>query len=210
MIKVGLMNASPKSKESVSGYLLKDLKDFIRDAEFTDFTVNGKELNGQMIEDIGKANVLIFSFPLYVDGVPSHLLYCLLQMEQKLRDAKADLTVYAIVNCGFYEGHQSEYALQIIRNWCEKAKITWGQGLGIGAGPMIAGIHTLPHGAGPKKNITSALKKLADNINNKKAGENFYTAPNFPRFLYKIAGEFGWRKLIKTNGLRVKDLRRRL
>ncbi len=210
MKKVGLINGSPKNAESVSGYLLTDIKDFIRDAEFHEYSMYKTKIDNETMEELLEQEVLIFSFPLYVDGIPSHLLRCLLQLEQCLRETKADITVYAIVNCGFYEGRQTENALQLMRNWCVKAKVRWGQGLGIGAGAMIASIHTLPHGAGPKKNITRALITLADSINASKNGENFYTAPNFPRFLYKLAGEYGWRRQLKKNGLRARDLSRRL
>jgi hypothetical protein len=30
-----------------------------------------------------------------------------------------------LVNCGFYEGHQNEAAIEIMENWCEKAEIKW-------------------------------------------------------------------------------------
>ena len=40
------------------------------------------------------------------------LLRCLLQLEDSLRNIKdKDIKVYALVNCGFYEGKQNKLAI---------------------------------------------------------------------------------------------------
>lgn len=204
MLKVALINGSPKAKESASGYILQDLKELLTEATISEFSARTSELNH--VDEIVTQEILVFAFPLYVDAIPSHLLSFLNQLEQVLKDRNSDMVVYAIVNSGFYESHQNEYALQLMRNWCVKAKVRWGQGLGIGAGGMMSSIHTIPHGKGPKKNISISMETLAVNIGRKKSDKNIFTAPNFPRFLYKMAAEMGWRQAVKANGFKTKDL----
>jgi multimeric flavodoxin WrbA len=204
MLRIALINGSPKAKDSASGYLLKDLKELLKDSTITEYNFRTPEVKDP--EEILNQDALVFAYPIYVDGVPSHLLHCLEQLEVLLQGRNLDSKVYAICNAGFYEGHQNQYAIQIIRNWCVKSGLTWGQGIGIGAGGMVASIQNVPHGQGPKKNMSIALDTLAENILNRSSAENVYTAPGFPRFLYKMAAEMGWRQQVKANGMKTKNL----
>lgn len=111
-----------------------------------------------------------------------------------------------MVNCGFYEGHQNKLALEMMENWCVKARLKWGQGIGIGAGGMLSGLKNVPIGHGPKKNLEKAFNQLTNNILNSSSEENIFVNANFPRILYKFAAEMGWRQAIKANGLKRKDL----
>jgi hypothetical protein len=146
---------------------------------------------------------------LYVDGVPSHLLHSLTGLEERSKENKSKAKVYAICNSGFYEGHQNRHALQIIEHWCAESGLSWGQGIGIGGGGMILSIQNVPSGKGPKKKISAALEALAGNILSARSENNIYTAPGFPRFLYKLSAEMGWRQAGKANGLKTGDLSNR-
>lgn len=53
------------------------------------------------------------------------------------------------------------------------------------------------------------LIKLADTIYECRSEDTIYCEPNFPRFLYKLAAEIGWRRSLKANGLKSRDLKRR-
>jgi hypothetical protein len=93
-----------------------------------------------------------------------------------------------------------------MKNWCEKAKLNWGQGIGIGGGGMLKILTGVPNGQGPKKNLWIALESIASNITAAAAADNIYISPNLPRFVYKLGAEAGWRQQIKANGLKRKDL----
>ena len=43
----------------------------------------------------------------------------------------------------------------------------------------------------------------------KEARENIYVSVAMPRTLYKMAGQLGWRQMIKKNGGKTKDLSKR-
>ena len=204
MIKIALLNGSPKTKNSVTELLIKELQEQLRDCEVKEFSLRTPQLKNA--QEIINHDVLVICFPLYVDGVPSHLLSCLEELRAKLVRQKADIKVYAISNAGFYEGHQNRHALRMIKNWCTKCGLTWGQGIGIGGGGMIHSIQNVPNGKGPKKNISMALNALASNILSGSGSENIYVNGGIPRFLYKLAGEMGWRQTGKANGLKTREL----
>mgnify|MGYP000653504169 CR=1 FL=1 len=66
----------------------------------------------EQLQEAADSDVLIFAFPLYVDGIPSHMVSALLDLETVIRKKKKKRTVYAILNCGFYEGCQNAVALR--------------------------------------------------------------------------------------------------
>lgn len=208
-MKIALINGSPRIKESASGCILQELKSFLEKGNNAIYEISFKKskLSTEEIEQLTECDAFVFAFPLYVDGVPSHLLSCLVQLETILKsNKKKEIVVYSLVNCGFYEGKQNTLALEIIENWCAKTGLKWGQGVGIGAGGMLLAVKNVPLGHGPKKNLEKAFKQLSSNILKCASEENIYITANFPRFLYKLSAEMGWRQAIKANGLTRKDL----
>lgn len=208
-MKIALINGSPKFKNSASGYILKELKNLLKNDDNTiyEYCFRKPQLDDKEISELTKCNTLIFAFPLYVDAIPSHLISCFIKLEQLFSELnEKDINVYALVNCGFYEGHQNRIALEIMENWSFKAGLNWKQGIGIGAGGMITATESIPLGHGPKKNLGKALKKISENILKNSPGQNIFITANFPRFLYKFSAEMGWKQLIKKNGLQKKDL----
>lgn len=208
-MKIAFIYGSPKTKDSASASLLQELKPFLQQDGITisDYNFNKPLLNEEEMEQLKDYDALVFGFPLYVDGIPSHLLNCLTQLETFFASLnEKDIKVYSIVNCGFYEGHQNKLAMEMMENWCSKAGLKWGQGLGIGGGGMMTAIKNVPIGQGPKKSLEMPFRQLANNILNGASDENIFISPNIPRCLYKLASEMGWRKSTKANGLKTKDL----
>ncbi len=209
-MKIALINGSPKVKNSASEAALQALRTFLNDSEITEYDFRKPQLSLEHLEQLEGHDVWVLAFPLYVDGIPSHLLSCLAQLENHFKARPTPkVTVYCLVNCGFYEGEQCGLALEMVENWCAKSGRQWGQGLGIGAGGMLPALKNVPAGSGPKKNLGKALQTLAANIAHCTGGDTIFITANFPRFAYKFAAEAGWRKLVKANGLKTEDLFRR-
>jgi len=206
-VKIVFINGSPKEKDSASGIILDDLGGCLDGHAITEYGIHAYDAVKQsQMEELAQQDVMVFAFPLYVDAIPSHLLRALIEMENYFKSNPSKAVVYAIVNCGFYEGKQTENALDMIRNWCGKSCLKWGQGAGLGGGGMLPAIKNIPVGCGPRKTFSSALRKLARNAEEKRCDENLFVSPALPRFLFKLTGEMGWRSKIRHNGLKVKDM----
>lgn len=205
-MRIALINGSPKVSNSTSGMLLEELKRYLGDnIEVVDFSFHAAATSKDIIEELAKTDAWVLAYPLYVDGIPGHLLSCLIQLEE-VHWQNLKLHIYGIVNCGFYEGVQAEFALKLLQNWTAKASFVWGGGIGVGGGGGFSMMPTLKPGQGPKAPIDKALKTLAHIIRKKEVRENNYISVAFPRFLYKICAQMGWRQRIKANGGKVKDL----
>jgi len=207
-MKIALVNGSPKLKNSASGNILNSLKPKLQDKNIIEeYLFRTTEISKDVLEQISKCNVIVFAFPLYVDGIPSHLLRCLYQIEKYLSsNINNEIYVYTIVNVGFYEGKQAAISIEMMKNWAEKTNVKWGQGIGIGGGGMMSMLDKSTDSQGPMKNVHNTLAVLANNIISYKSSDEIYTSPGIPRIVYKIGGEMGWRQAIKKNGLKTKDL----
>jgi hypothetical protein len=124
----------------------------------------------------------------------------------------ASQRVFACVNCGFYEGEQNTYALDMLAHFCAASGLRWSGGVGIGTGEMISAVKDAPPDMFIRKPVTRALGALAASIASGPDGalaENLFTHHGIPRFLYKLAGEAGAREQARKNGLKARDLFRR-
>lgn len=213
-MRIALINGSPKVNNSASKALLTDIKSFLAGpdadpqsgkAEIKEIGLHNPVVSQEAFEELKNTDTWIFACPLYVDGIPAHLLSCLIQL------AEADwqnrrLQIYGIVNCGFYEGIQAESALNILQNWCLKTGFIWSGGIGVGGGGALEQLPSIKNGHGPKAPVEKALGMMADKIVQRETQENNYVSIAFPRFLYKMAAQMGWRQQIKANGGKTRDL----
>lgn len=209
-MRIALVNGSPKRKNSASAFLLKELSEKLADCVCTEISLHARGTATDAVESaLLEADALALAFPLYVDGVPSHLLAELCEM-QRLLAGRKPLSVYAMVNCGFFEGQQAKVALRIVENWCARCGFGWCGGIGIGGGGMLLSLRNVPPGYGPRKPVSEAISCLSEMIRENQTMNNQFVSPAFPRLLYKLAAQSGWREKIRKNGLRSKDLSRRL
>lgn len=131
-LKTVFINLTPKKKNSMSGYLLRTTKLFIK-GECVTINYRGGADDKKILCELENAQNLVFVTPLYVDGLPSHVLELLQRLEKTV---SKELNVYALLNCGFYEGEQCELALNMIKIWCKHSGTNFCGGLGLGAGEM--------------------------------------------------------------------------
>lgn len=205
-MRIALINGSPKVNNSTSSMLLEDLKGYLgENVEIVNFGFHSPTISKEVIDELVKIDAWVFAYPLYVDGIPGHLLSCLVQLEE-VRINNPQIHIYGIVNCGFYEGIQAEFALKLLHNWCLKTGFAWSGGIGVGGGGGLAMMPKLEPGQGPKAPIDKALAELSDSILKEEIRDNNYVSIAFPRFLYKMGAQIGWRQMIKANGGKVKDL----
>lgn len=135
-MKTVFIDSSPKKKMSASefiaaftGVFVKGRKEYLKLRTPSDYE--------HILEAVKDADNVVFAMPLYVDGIPSHVLPFLKKMEEFSRKNNLKAGIYVISNCGFIEGKQTEPLMQCMENFCIRSGLSWRGGLGIGGGVMM-------------------------------------------------------------------------
>jgi multimeric flavodoxin WrbA len=211
-MKIALINGSQKTGESNSGIILDRINSLINGKHEVEIYYSGIKLfTDETFKKIIRADAIVLAFPLFVYSVPSHTLKMLMELENVIKREKADsLVMYTIVNCGFYEGKQSNVAFKIIEHWCEHSGVKFGGGIGQGAGEMLGRTKDIPLNKGSFNNLGRALQAMTEKIELKEPFETIYLSPLFPQILFKFLGTRHWNNLAHKNGLSKKDIKRRI
>ncbi len=135
-MKTVLINGSPKKKLSVSAYLLGIVRLLVKGEVVTEQVRNAGD-HERILNHIKDANTVVFVLPLYVDGIPSHVLAFMKEMEKFCKDNNIRLNVYVVSNGGFIEGCQNRPLMQVFENFCKRCNFQWRGGVGIGGGVML-------------------------------------------------------------------------
>ncbi len=197
-MKIALICASPKHSKSASRVLLGGFAERLS-CETETVELHSATLSEEQLETLSRCDAWVFSFPLYIDALPSHLLSSLCQLGQRL--GGKGTAVCAICNCGFYEGHQTAPALEVMRCWCEREGLRWCGGVGFGGGGSLEYMAGVPLGFGPLTSVGKALDTMAGALQQGEDAGVQLVSINFPRFMYKIGAEGSWKRLARANGL---------
>lgn len=135
-MKTVFINGSPKKSFSASAYFIAVQSFFTRGKKIKE-TLRNQSDHERILETLKDADNVVFCLPLYVDGVPSHVLTFMKVMEQFCKDNDLHLNVYVITNCGYIEGKQSEPLMQNFENFCVRSGLNWCGGFGVGGGVML-------------------------------------------------------------------------
>ena len=207
-MKISIINGSPKAIKSNSEILGNYLSSLLKENEIKKYYSIYFRLNDENKNEIHNSDILIFLFPLHVDGIPSNLLKLLVKFEEE-KVVKSETKIYCIVNNGFYESKQNRLAILQIKNWCEKVNARWGQGIGVGAGELLPYLKKYPLGQGPLKNLGKVLDEFSANIITLKSDEDIYINPNWLKSLYFFQATISWILKGRKNNLRVRELFRK-
>ncbi len=135
-MKTVLINCSPRKRFCASAYFLFLQSLFIGGKKVKE-RLRSPADHAHILEQLRDAQAAVFGLPLYVDGVPSHVLRFLEEMEAFCRENGLKLRVYCVANNGFIEGKQNEPLMQVFENFCARTGLVWGGGVGIGGGVML-------------------------------------------------------------------------
>ena len=204
-MKIIIINGSPKTIKSNSEILGNYLFPLLKENNIKKYYSIYFQLNDKTKNEIYNSDVLIFIFPLYVDGIPSNLLKLLVNFEKE-NVVRPETKIYCIVNNGFYEGKQNFLALLHMKNWCKKVNAKWGQGIGIGSGELLPYLKKFKLGQGPLKNLEKILNRLSRNILTLNSDKNIYINPNWPKSLYFIQGSISWILKARKNNIKIREL----
>ena len=135
-MKTVFINCSPKKRFCASAYFLFLQRLFVSGEKVKE-SLRTPADHARILEQLRDAQSVVFGLPLYVDGVPSHVLRFMMEMEAFCRENGLKLHVYCIANNGFIEGKQNEPLMQVFENFCARTGLAWGGGVGIGGGVML-------------------------------------------------------------------------
>jgi hypothetical protein len=219
-LRIAYLNGSPKKQASASANILGAMEERLAEHDAVRLRVPSDSVT-ETASQFASLDALVLAFPLYVDGIPAHLLGFLEALERALYptfsapdasetpvrnpDLKA-VKLYVLINCGFMEPEHTEVAVDMIKLWCERVGFIFGRAASFGGGGMAS---SLKIGRGPGKDYGAALDALAEDVTAGRGGETILTRVNIPRSLYIKGAHYGWRRAARKRGVKVRDLYRR-
>ena len=131
-----ILNGSPRKKNSTSASLSRKLKRLLvgHSVEICHICPDSEDT---IFEKLKSVDSVVFVLPLYVDGMPSHVIDFLKRAETFCIENGCKFNTYAVSNNGFIEGRQNAVHLEQFRCWCANAGVEWAGGIGIGGGEML-------------------------------------------------------------------------
>lgn len=198
-MRIALINASPKATHSSSRTLLRNTVPYFPNKTELEFIgMHGNSVSEETLKRLRLCDAWVVYFPLYVDALPSHFLRCLMQLEKA--EGIAGKKLYGVCNCGFFEGEQTDCALELLENFAIRAELKFCGGLGVGAGGMLSMAQGFEDKRRLKLSIIHKLSKLAKAAAKGEKVSTSYTTVDIPPLFYKLGAEFLWRKTLSANG----------
>ncbi len=168
-------------------------------------TIRKEEKWAKVLADVDEADMVILSFPLYWDALPSHTTRALEMLSAHRRQApsqKQQMFV-ALVNNGFPEPWHNEVALRICHRFADEAGFSWGGGLNVGGGAAVAE-RPLEETGGMTKGLRNALVDAVGPIGRgeplPKDVEEAVAEQMYPSWIPGVFGGMGWRHEARKEG----------
>jgi hypothetical protein len=205
-----LLIGSPKPKESSSESLGAYLFEELAARGVTTQTIKlvkalrSAEATEELRAAVAASDLIVLSFPLYVDSLPAPTIFALEQISAWSSDAAGRRPAFvAICQSGFPEVEQNKVAIEICRNFAAAAGFEWAGGLILAAGGMVGG-QPLSKLKGMMRAAVRALDLTASALAAGKPVPDEAVAlmarPAIPRFGYRFMANWGWRSQLKKDG----------
>ena len=206
LLLCGSPKPGPSTSRSLLDYLAHELQG--QGLEVQVFNLNHVNRDENLMENVlgetDRSDIIVVAFPLYIDGLPFPTIYTLERIanHRRAKGMGEGKGFAAISNCGFPEATQNQTALATCEEFAREAGFTWLGGLALGGGGAIAG-RPLESLGGMVRNIRKALdgmaKALAGGEEIPAESMRLIAKPVLPFWLYRIAGNRGWKKQMKEN-----------
>lgn len=206
LLLIGSPKPSGSTSASLGNYLIQQMKprNFETETLVIRLSVFKDQHREAFLSATDQADIIILASPLYVDSLPYPVTKA---MEIIARHRKTDgnrlmQRFLCIINCGFPEAHHNDIAVAICRKFAEKAGFDWAGGLALGGGEAIRGKELDKLGF-MTRNVRKSLDLSADDLAKGKALPHeavmLMAKPLMPSWIYKLIGEFGFKKTGKKN-----------
>lgn len=212
LLLVGSPKYTGSSSEALGVYLLEQLREKGVTTESLHINRLLKMADGEkkLLETVNNCDLLILSFPLYVDSLPSGTIKALeiiarnrAQNCSGVEKARKQ-SMLAICQNGFPEAHQNNTALAICRCFAGEAGFAWAGGLALGGGGAING-KPLQKLGGMLGKVRKALELTAEALTVgqpvPEQADELMSKPLVPGWLYLFIGNLMWKIQAKKNGI---------
>ncbi len=216
MKSICFINGSPKGEKANSYFFIKKLQKVMSDTNYNKYFIHAASsiYSGKGEEDFNimdTADVLIFSFPLYIYCVPGLLMRFLEDYYIHIKGRSnfyKDIRVYAVLNCAFPEPMINNEAIRVIKNFCFRSGLKWRFSVSIGAGGLVGASEKIKFMDSLCTKVYDSLYEINKDIETDATVpvENKYAAPSSSILLYGRMGKTNWIKAAMKNGLSEEDL----
>ncbi len=212
LLLVGSPKPGESTSESLGAYLLDDLEKRGVRTQTLHVTkaVRTEESIAELHAAVAAADLVVLSFPLYVDSLPAPAIRALELIaaeragEAGARAAGPDGQAFVtICQSGFPEVDHSEVAVEICRHFAQDAGFEWAGGLILPAGGMLDG-QPLAKMKGMMRTAVDALDLSAEEL---AAGRpvpdeavRLMAKLPIPAFGYRFMANRGWHSQFKKRG----------
>ena len=216
-----LLSASPKTNQefAVSEFLSKRAENQLQNEQFIVNLINVRHAllhqeTKSAFEAMQRADSVLLFFPLYFFCMPALLTrflqdyYTSLSAEEM---SASSAKVYAFINCGFPETDINFEAIRVIESFSSHVGMNFRFGVMIGGGGMMLASMDAPFIKAAHEKIDRVIACVQAEVltGEIKQVETISIALKFPRKLYFLGGNFGWKSAARKNGLKTKDLYRK-
>ena len=213
--KIVLVSASPKTDQdwAVSAYLSKRSESFLLD-DNTDVSIIPVRYTllhhdtAKAYAELSQADVIILVFPLYFFCMPAMLTRFMQDFAVQYPASDHKASVYAIVNCGFPEPEINREAMRVVECFAHKTGRFFGGGVMVGCGGMLLAAKDAPFMRPVFEQIDAMLLRVKHDYSSSMPVEAKVASVSvkFPRALYFVAGNAGWKSMARKNHLKPKDM----
>ena len=139
------------------------------------------------LDAVAAADLVILSLPLYVDSFPAPVI-AFLEHVARRGAGRGRVQFALVIQCGFPEKEQNETAIAIAERFASEVGWTWLGALALG------GLET--HGG----SVNDALDRAAEALAKGEPVPYVSLRKTMPAWLYRLGGNFMWRRIARKNG----------
>lgn len=201
-MKVVIVNASLKEKDSVSSLLIERFVPFLKDCEYGILPAADCQMNRKTVRSVLRAaDAFLIVTPVSCGGLPSFLSGLMSEME--FHAGKQNIPLCTVIHGEEYDPSSYQHALNQLKIWSEKCHLHQCMNVLIGGSDELRFLKDVPAGNRTMRKTDHAFAELADAL--KGAEKPDFSFSTGSSFLYKRTMERYWKKELYRHGLEKSD-----
>jgi len=207
LLLVGSPGKLGSNSDRIGQYLLDRMADagWDTDKECICAVVGDESKLSSVLDKMDSSDLIIFSFPLYVDSLPAPMIRFLERAnDHRLAIKATGQRLMAVCQSGFPESHHNDYALRICSIFAADSGFRWAGGLSVGGGGAIGG-RDLVESGGMLRHLRHALdlsaQAMVDGADVPPEAKELTNKGIAPPWLYNWIVNRKWKQEARRNGV---------